>query len=189
MLMLLYLLALFPPLRFALPAVPISPDITIEVEDWIDSPVSSTVPVPVVRVKKTKKRRHRPAPVPFVNIVEVPASSVITVNAVVPAGSVPASVEGEVKVLPGIDAPAFISNAHSIDSPVHQVPPDIARCLSPGPPSDCADRSSLSWPFSECPDWPINREWLDFAFDKVTFKSSVDIDIDTDIVSGADLAQ
>src|ERR1700759_4828596 len=92
------------------------------------------------------------------------------------------SVEGE---LPGIDAPAFISNAHSIDSPVLQVPPDIARCLSPGPPSDCADRSSLSWPFSE----PINREWLDFAFDKVTFKSSVDIDNDTDIVSGADLAQ
>ena len=49
--------------------------------------------------KKTKKRRHRPAPVPFVNIVEVPASSVITVNAVVPAGSVPASVDGEVKVM------------------------------------------------------------------------------------------
>ena len=65
-------------------------------EDWIDSPVSSSVPAPVVRAKKTKKRRHRPAPVPFVNIVEVPASSVITVNAVVPAGSVPASVEGEV---------------------------------------------------------------------------------------------
>jgi hypothetical protein len=158
------------------------------VEDWIDSPVSS-VPAPVVRARKTKKRRHRPAPVPFVNIVEVPASSVITVNAVVPAGSVPASVDGEVKVLPGVDAPAFISNAHSIDSRVPQVPPDIARCLSPGPPSDCADRSSLSWPFSECPDWPINREWLDFAFDKVTFKSSVDIDNDTDIVSGADLAQ
>ena len=81
-------------------------------EDWIDSPGSSTVPVPVARVKRTKKRRHRPAPVPFVNSVEVPASSVITVNAVVPAGSVPASVEGEVKVLPGVDAPAFISNAH-----------------------------------------------------------------------------
>ena len=86
-------------------------------EDWIDSPVSSSVPVPVVRARKTKKRRHRPAPVPFVNIVEVPASSVITVNAVVLAGSVPASVDGEVKVMPGIGAPAFISNAHSIDSP------------------------------------------------------------------------
>ena len=89
------------------------------------------MPVPVARVKNSKKRRHRPAPVPFVNIVEVPASSVITVNAVVPAGSVPASVDGEVKVLPGVDAPAFISNAHSIDSPVHLVPPDIARCLWP----------------------------------------------------------
>jgi len=45
--------------------LPISP---LEVEDWVDSPVSSTVPVPV---RKTKNRRHRPAPVPFVNIEEV----------------------------------------------------------------------------------------------------------------------
>ena len=46
-----------------IPNAPLSPDITIEVEDWIDSPVSSSVPVPVARVKKSK-RRHRPAPVP-----------------------------------------------------------------------------------------------------------------------------
>ena len=88
-----------------------------------------------------------------------------------------------------VDAPDF-TPAHSIDSPGHQVPPEFARCLSPGPPSDCTDRSSLSWPFSECPDWPINREWLDFAFEKVTFKPlTLDNDIDTDIVSGADIAQ
>ena len=89
-----------------------------------------------------------------------------------------------------VDAPDFTPSAHSIDSPGHQVPPEFARCLSPGPPSDCTDRSSLSWPFSECPDWPINREWLDFAFEKVTFKPlTLDNDIDTDIVSGADIAQ
>ena len=76
-------------------------------------------------MSRRPRRRHRPAPVPFVNIVEVPASSVIIANAVVPAGSVP--VEGEGKVLPGIDAPAFISNAHPIDSPVPQVPPSDCR--------------------------------------------------------------
>src|ERR1700749_2848617 len=44
-----------------IPNAPLSPDITIEVEDWIDSPASSSVPVPVARVKQSKKRRHRPA--------------------------------------------------------------------------------------------------------------------------------
>ena len=60
----------------------------------------------------------------------MPASSVITVNAVVPAGSVPASVEGDVNVLPGIDASAVFP----VGAPVSPVASDVlARCLSPGP--------------------------------------------------------
>ena len=141
-------------------SLPISPDITIEVEDWIDSPVSSSVPMPAVRVKRTKKRKHRPAPVPFVNIVEVPASSILTVNADVPAGSVPASIDHDVNVLPNIDASAVFP----VGAPVSPVAPDVlARCLSPGPFYDgpAIDRESLPWPLSVCPDWPSNAEWLD----------------------------
>ena len=56
----------------------------------------------------------------------------------------------------------------------------LARCLSPGPFYDgpAIDRESLLWPLSVCPNWPINGEWLDFAFEKVTFRPlTVDIDI------------
>jgi len=141
------------------------------VEDWVDSPVSSTVPVPV---RKTKNRRHRPAPVPFVNIEEVPASSVNIVNADVLAGSVPV---GDVSVLPGIDASAVFP----VGAPVSPVVSDVlARCLSPGPFYDgpAIDRESLLWPLSVCPDWPINAEWLDFAFEKVTVRPlTVDINL------------
>ena len=66
------------------------------------------------------------------------------------------------------------------------VPADIARCLSPGPISEgSVDRESLPWPFSECPDWPINDTWRDFAFAPVTFRPlTVDIEQfpDPDIV-------
>ena len=106
----------------------------------------------------------------------MPASSNLTVDAGVPAGSVPASIDHDVNVLPNIDASAVFP----VGAPVSPVASDVlARCLSPGPFYDgpAIDRESLPWPLSVCPDWPINAEWLDFAFEKVTFRPlTVDIE-------------
>jgi hypothetical protein len=53
------------------------------------------------------------------------------------------------------------------------VPPSRpSSCLSPGPPyvgPPLDDPHAGIWPFSVCPDWPINDEWLRFAFAPVVF--------------------
>ena len=55
-----------------------------------------------------------------------------------------------------------------------------SSCLSPGPISNGSppDPSSLGWPFSVCPDWPMNEDWLRFAFAPVSFSFRVDNDPD-----------
>ena len=61
---------------------------------------------------------------------------------------------------------------------------NVARCLSPGPIYDGPpiDRESMPSPLANCPDWPINDAWRDFAFAPVTFRSlTVDIDPSPDI--------
>ena len=47
-----------------------------------------------------------------------------------------------------------------------------SSCLSPGPAYNgppLEDSNANTWPFSNCPDWPINNDWLRFAFAPVTF--------------------
>jgi len=46
-------------------------------------------------------------------------------------------------------------------------------CLSPGPNYDgpLPDPESITWPFSEFPDWPISDTWRDFAFDPVVLRA------------------
>ena len=59
-------------------------------------------------------------------------------------------------------------------------PSRLSSCLSPGPISNGSpsDPSSLGWPFSVCPDWPMNDDWLRFAFAPVSFSFRVDVDPD-----------
>jgi hypothetical protein len=59
-------------------------------------------------------------------------------------------------------------------------PTRLSSCLSPGPISNGSppDPSSLGWPFSVCPDWPMNEDWLRFAFAPVSFSFRVDVDPD-----------
>ena len=55
-------------------------------------------------------------------------------------------------------------------SPVYPVAaPGLASCLSPGPTYEGPpiDRGALPWPLSNCPDWPMNPAWLEFAFARV----------------------
>ena len=92
----------------------------------------------------------------------------------------------DVPVNINFDFPVNINPDVSTASAASQsVPADIARCLSPGPTYEGPVDRELPWPFSECPDWPINDSWRDFAFAPVTFRPlTVDIDPfpDLDIV-------
>ena len=47
----------------------------------------------------------------------------------------------------------------------------VSSVLSPGPTYDGPepDPALMIWPLSECPDWPINDSWRDFAFLPVVF--------------------
>src|SRR6185436_238311 len=62
-------------------------------------------------------------------------------------------------------------------SPVRVVcsPVRISSVLSPGPiyRGPDPDPSLVVWPLSEFPDWPINDDWRDFAFEPVVFRSPV----------------
>jgi hypothetical protein len=37
----------------------------------------------------------------------------------------------------------------------------------------------MTWPFDVCPDWPINDDWLHFAFAPVEFTLREGEDVDT----------
>jgi len=62
-------------------------------------------------------------------------------------------------------------------SPVRVVcsPVRVSSVLSPGPiyQGPDPDPSLVVWPLSEFPDWPINDDWRDFAFEPVVFRSPV----------------
>ena len=47
-----------------------------------------------------------------------------------------------------------------------------SSALSPGPSyqGPDPDPSLMVWPLSEFPDWPINDDWRDFAFEPVVFR-------------------
>jgi len=78
-----------------------------------------------------------------------------------------------------------LSTAVPAISPIHVSPvshiaaPEHASCLSPGPPYDGPpiDRDALPWPLRDCPDWPMNPDWLEFAFARVDLAPEPDDDI------------
>ena len=75
--------------------------------------------------------------------------------------------------VPAVSLPVSPINELSVSlplSPVYQVAaPELTSCLSPRPSYDGPpiDRGALPWPLSNCPDWPMNPAWLEFAFARV----------------------
>jgi hypothetical protein len=74
----------------------------------------------------------------------------------------------------------------SVGSPIPCV--RVSSVLSPGPTYDGPepDPALMIWPLSECPDWPINDSWRDFAFLPVVFSPREQSDNENNSVSDCD---
>ena len=51
-------------------------------------------------------------------------------------------------------------------------------CLSPGPTYSGPPVDRDGWPLRGCPDWPMNTDWLEFAFAHVVYRNPLSGDIE-----------